>query len=173
MMTLLSKLNSQYLKLAGIGFASLFLALPLNAQGASAQSIAEIASSNDSFDTLVSLLEHAGWTESFDGSNGKVFTVFAPTDDAFDRLPAGTVESLFKPENKEMLYDVLAYHVIGGSVTADQLSSGAVDSKAGGLPLQVDVDQQVMINNATVSEADIIATNGVIHAIDMVLIPQR
>ena len=172
-MTLISKLTSQCLKVAGIGLASLFLALPITAQNAGEQSITEIASSDDSFDTLVSLLEHAGWLESFDGSNGKVFTVFAPTDEAFDQLPEGTVDSLFKPENKEMLYDVLAYHVIGGSITSDQLSSGTVDSKANKLPLQVDVGQQITVNDATVSTADIIATNGVIHTIDMVLIPQR
>ena len=172
-MALLSKLTSQCLKAAGIGFASLFIALPITAQSADAQSISEIASSNDSFDVLTSLLEEAGWVEAFDGSNGKEFTVFAPTDEAFSRLPEGTLESLYEPENREMLYDVIAYHVVGGSVTSDQLSSGAVDSKAGGLPLQVEVGQQITINGATVSTADIAATNGVIHVIDMVLIPQR
>lgn len=172
-MALLSKLTSRCLKAAGIGFASLFMALPITAQSADAQSIAEIASSNDSFDVLTALLKEAGWVGAFDGSNGKEFTVFAPTDAAFGRLPEGTIESLYRPENREMLYDVLAYHVIGGSVTSDQLSSGAVDSKAGGLPLQVEVGQQIMINDATVSAADITATNGVIHVIDMVLIPQR
>ena len=99
-------------------------------------------------------------------------SVFAPTDDAFGRLPAGTIESLYRPENRETLYDVLAYHVIGGSVTSDQLSSGAVDSK-NGLPLQVGVGQRVTVNDATVRAADITATNGVIHVIDTVLIPQR
>ena len=172
-MALLSKLTSRCLKAAGIGFASLFMALPITAQSADAQSIAEIASSNDSFDVLTSLLEQAGWVEAFDGSNGKEFTVFAPTDEAFSRLSEETLESLYEPENREMLYDIIAYHVIGGSVTSDQLSSGAVDSKAGGLPLQVEVGQQITINDATVSTADITATNGVIHVIDMVLIPQR
>ncbi|MEO0942662.1 MAG: fasciclin domain-containing protein, partial [Cyanobacteria bacterium J06642_12] len=85
----------------------------------------------------------------------------------------GTVESLFEPENKEVLFDILAYHFIGGSVTSDQLSSGAVDSKAMGLPLQIEVGDEVTVNDATVSTADITASNGVIHAIDMVLIPQR
>ncbi|MEM7065086.1 MAG: fasciclin domain-containing protein [Cyanobacteria bacterium P01_B01_bin.77] len=172
-MALLSKLTSRCLKAAGIGFVSLFIALPAAAQSSDAQSIAEIASSNDSFDVLTSLLEEAGWVGAFDGSNGKEFTVFAPTDEAFSRLPEGTLESLYEPENRETLYDVLAYHVVGGSVTSDQLSSGALNSKAGGLPLQIEVDQQITINNATVSAADITATNGVIHVIDMVLIPQR
>ncbi|NEQ54851.1 MAG: fasciclin domain-containing protein [Leptolyngbya sp. SIO3F4] len=171
-MARLSKLVSQCLKVAGIGLTSLLVALPVTAQSTSNQSITEIAGSSDSFDVLVALLDHAGWLGAFDGSNGKVFTVFAPTDDAFGRLPAGTIESLYKPENKEFLYDVLAYHVIGGSVTSDQLSSGDVDSK-NGLPLQVGVGQQVTINEATVRAADITATNGVIHVIDTVLIPQR
>ncbi len=171
-MTRLSKFVSQCLKVAGIGLTSLLIALPATAQSTSNQSIAQIAGSNDSFDVLVSLLDHAGWVGAFDGSNGKEFTVFAPTDDAFGRLPEGTIESLYKPENRETLYDVLAYHVIGGSVTSDQLASGAVDSK-NGLPLQVDVGQQVTINDATVRTADITATNGVIHVIDTVLIPQR
>lgn len=171
-MTRLSRFISQCLKVAGIGFTSLLIALPATAQSTSDQSIAQIAGSSDSFDVLVSLLEYAGWVGAFDGSNGKEFTVFAPTDDAFGRLPKGTIESLYKPENREILYDVLAYHVIGGSVTSDQLSSGAVDSK-NGLPLQVNVGQQVTINDATVRAADITATNGVIHVIDTVLIPQR
>lgn len=172
-MARLSKLTARCLQAVSIGFTSLLIALPITAQNADAQSIAEIASSNDSFEILTSLLEEANWIGAFDGSNGKEFTVFAPTDEAFSRLPEGTLESLYKPENRETLYDVLAYHVIGGSVTSDQLSSGAVNSKAGGLPLQVEVGQQVTINDATVSTADITATNGVIHVIDMVLIPQR
>ena len=171
-MTLFSGLASKCLKMAGIGVTSLLIALPITTQSANAQSISEIAGSNDSFDVLTALLDHAGWLGAFDGSNGKVFTVFAPTDDAFGRLPKGTIESLYQPENREVLYDVLAYHVIGGNVTSDQLSSGAVDSK-NGLPLQVSVGQQVSINDATVSMADITASNGVIHVIDTVLIPQR
>ncbi|MEM1256327.1 MAG: fasciclin domain-containing protein [Cyanobacteria bacterium P01_H01_bin.21] len=171
-MTRLSKLTSQCLKIAGIGFTSLLIALPVTAQSTSSQSITQIAGSNDSFDVLVSLMKHAGILEAFNGTNGKEFTVFAPTDDAFGRLSEGTIESLYRPENREMLLDVLAYHVIGGSVTSDQLSSGAVDSK-NGLPLQVSVGQQVTVNSATVRTADITANNGVIHAIDTVLIPQR
>ena len=171
-MTLLSKLTSQCLKVASIGFTSLLIALPATAQSAGDQSISEIVESNDSFDVLLSLLDHAGWVGAFDGSNGKTFTVFAPTDAAFALLPEEAVASLYEPENRETLYDVLAYHVVGGNVTSDQLSSGAVDSK-NGLPLQVTVGQQVTINDATVSTADIAASNGVIHVIDKVLIPQR
>ena len=169
----LSKIASRCLKATGIGLASLAIALPATAQGNSGPSIAQITSSSDSFDVLESLLEHAGWTKFFDGSNGKTFTVFAPTDDAFSRLPEGVVNSLYKSENRETLYDILAYHVIGGEVMSSQLASGPVKSKAGGLPLQVTVGQEVRINNATVQTADISASNGVVHVIDTVLIPQR
>ncbi|MEM6253889.1 MAG: fasciclin domain-containing protein [Cyanobacteria bacterium P01_D01_bin.156] len=165
-----SKLISQCLKAAGVGLTSLLIAFPATAQ--SEPSISQIAGSSDSFDVLTALLEHAGWLGAFNGTNGKVFTVFAPTDDAFGRLPEGTIESLYKPENRETLYDVLAYHVIGGSVTSDQLASGDVGSK-NGLPLAVNVGQQVTVNDATVVAADITASNGVIHVIDTVLIPKR
>ncbi|MEM9907358.1 MAG: fasciclin domain-containing protein [Cyanobacteria bacterium P01_D01_bin.44] len=172
-MTRLPRLTSQCLKIAGIAFASLFIALPATAQSTSDQSIAEIAGSNDSFDVLTALLDHAGWLGAFDGSNGKEFTVFAPTDDAFGRLPEGTIESLYQPENRELLYSVLAYHVVGGSLTSDQLLSGDLSTKHGGQTLAVSLGQQVTVNDATVSTADITASNGVIHVIDAVLIPQQ
>lgn len=168
-----SKLTSQCLTIAGIGFASLFITLPATAQSTSDQSIAEIAGTSDSFDVLTALLNHAGWLGAFDGSNGKVFTVFAPTDDAFGRLPEGTIESLFQPENRETLYSVLAYHVVGGSLTADELLPGALHTKHGGQPLEVGLGQQVTVNDATVSTADITASNGIIHVVDTVLIPPQ
>ncbi|MEM8807248.1 MAG: fasciclin domain-containing protein [Cyanobacteria bacterium P01_G01_bin.38] len=171
-MTRLPRLTSQCLKIAGIAFASLLIALPATAQSSSDQSIAEIAGSNDSFDVLTALLDHAGWLGAFDGSNGKEFTVFAPTDDAFGRLPEGTIESLYQPENRELLYSVLAYHVVGGSLTSDQLLSGDLSTKHGGQTLTVSLGQQVTVNDATVSTADITASNGVIHVVDTVLIPQ-
>lgn len=167
-----SKLTSNSLKVLGGGLASLLIALPATAQVNGNQSISQIAESSNSFDVLTSLIKHAGFFGAFDGTNGKEFTIFAPTDDAFGRLPKGTIEALYKPENRDTLYDILAYHMIGGSVTSDQLSSGSVGSK-NGLPLQINLGQQVTVNNATVRLADITASNGVIHAIDTVLIPQR
>ena len=172
-MTRLFQFTSQCLKVAGIGLTSLFIALPAMAQGTRDQSIAEIAGASDSFDVLTALLDHAGWLGAFDGSNGKEFTVFAPTDDAFGRLPEGTLESLFQPENREMLYSVLAYHVVGGSLTADQLLPGALLTKHSGQTLDVDLGQQVTVNDATVSTADIMASNGIIHVVDTVLIPPQ
>ena len=107
-MMISARATTRLLKFAGVGIASLFLASSLPARSVNAESIAEIASSNDSFETLTSLLEYAGWVGLLDGSNGKEFTVFAPTDEAFEQLPEGTVERLFEPENKEMLFDILA-----------------------------------------------------------------
>lgn len=172
-MALFSQFTSQCLKVAAIGFTSVFMALPVAAQSANDRSIAEISVSNESFDTFSALLVRAGFLAAFDGTNGKNFTVFVPTDKAFSRLPKGTIETLLKPENKDLLNDVLAYHVIGGTVTSNQLSSGSVKSKAMGLPLRLNVGRKVMVNGATVTTADIAASNGVIHAIDTVLIPNR
>ena len=171
-MTRLSKLTSQWLKAASIGFASLLIALPATAQGSDSQSIAQIAGSSDSFDVLTSLLKHAGFLGAFDGSNGKEFTVFAPTDDAFGRLPSGTIESLFQPENSELLTTILTYHVVSGSVLSTDLSSGSVDSVAGA-PLEIAVGSGVMVNESNVVSADIEASNGVIHVVDQVLLPPQ
>ncbi len=180
-MTITCKSVSRFLAMTGLGLGSLVLAFPSNAetapqveviaQASSAPSIAAIASSSNSFDVLTALINHAGWTGAFDSPN-KSFTVFAPTDDAFGRLPKGTIEQLFKPESKEMLYDILAYHVIGGSVTSGSLTNGPVKTK-NGLPLEISLGQGVRINSANVSQADINASNGTIHVIDQVLIPNR
>ncbi len=180
-MTIASKPFSRFITLAGFGLGSLLFALPGRAevapkvetlaQASGSPTIAAIASSSSSFDVLTALLNHAGWTGAFD-SPSKSFTVFAPTDDAFGRLPKGTIEQLFKPESKEMLYDVLAYHVIGGSVTSDALANGPVTTK-NGLPIEVSLGQGVRVNSANVSQADISASNGTIHVIDQVLIPNR
>lgn len=132
--------------------------------------IVNIASTNDSFDVLTALVKHAGLVGVLNGDTE--FTVFAPTDAAFGRLPAGTIESLFQPENKELLTTILTYHVVAGSVQSTQLSSGSVDSVAG-LPLEVAVDSGVTVNSANVVQADITASNGIIHVVDQVLLPPQ
>lgn len=181
-MTIARKSISRFLTLASLsGLSSLVFAMPgkaetapsaeVVAQASGSPTIAAIASSSSSFDVLTALLNHAGWTGAFDSPN-KTFTVFAPTDDAFGRLPKGTIEFLFKPESKERLYDILSYHVIGGSVTSGSLTNGPVKAK-NGLPLEVSLGQGVRINSANVSQADISASNGTIHVIDQVLIPNR
>jgi len=100
------------------------------------------------------------------------FTVFAPTDAAFAKLPAGTVESLLKPENKSKLVAVLTYHVVPGAVMADQVTKLTEAKTVNGADVKVSVhDGKVMINNADVVTPDIQASNGVIHVIDAVLLP--
>lgn len=138
--------------------------------GDDGNTIVSIASSNDSFDVLTALLKHAELVGVLNGDTE--FTVFAPTDAAFGRLPEGTIESLFQAENKELLKTILTYHVVPGTVLSTDLSSGSVDSVAG-IPLTVSVDGGVAINTANVVQADIAASNGVIHVIDSVLLPPQ
>jgi uncharacterized surface protein with fasciclin (FAS1) repeats len=123
------------------------------------------------FNTLAAALKAAGLVDALKGPGP--FTVFAPTDEAFARLPSGTLESLLKPENKEQLRKILTYHVVAGRVTASEvlkidsartLEGGSVTIHAG--------ENGVTINNAHVIKTDIVASNGVIHVIDTVLIPQ-
>ena len=132
--------------------------------------IVSIASTNDSFDVLTSLLKHAKLVGVLNGETE--FTVFAPTDDAFGRLPAGTIESLYQPENQELLATILTYHVVPGSVMSTQLSSGRVNSVAG-IPLDITVGSGVRVNDANVVKADIEASNGIIHVVDAVILPPQ
>jgi len=122
------------------------------------------------FNTLVAAVKAAGLVDTLKGDGP--FTVFAPTDEAFAKLPEGTVESLLKPENKDKLVDILTYHVVSGDVpstTAVTLTeANAVNSKK--LKLKVD-GGKLFINNAQVVKADINTSNGVIHVIDNVLLP--
>jgi uncharacterized surface protein with fasciclin (FAS1) repeats len=135
--------------------------------------IVEVAVGNKSFTTLVAAVKAAGLVETLSGAGP--FTVFAPTDEAFAKLPAGTVEELVKPENKEKLTAILTYHVLAGKVmAADAIAAdGKMVKTVNGQELAVKVkDGKVMINDATVIIADVAASNGVIHAIDTVLLPK-
>ncbi|MEP1060111.1 MULTISPECIES: fasciclin domain-containing protein [Cyanophyceae] len=120
-----------------------------------------------SFKTLARAVEAAGLTQTV--QQGGNFTVFAPTDAAFTALPAGTLAKLLKPENKALLRQVLAYHVVPGTVPSSALKTGLVKTLGGGLAVRVDGDK-VVVNNASVIQADIAASNGVVHAINRVLI---
>lgn len=138
---------------------------------ASAGTIVDVAAANGSFKTLTAAIEAAGLTETLSGEGP--FTVFAPTDAAFAALPPGTVENLLKPENKEQLVQLLTYHVVPQSLPASGLQSGEVTTVAGA-PLNVSVDaaaQTVKVNEASVTQADVQASNGVIHVVDQVLMP--
>lgn len=138
--------------------------------GHTGNTIVSIASTNDSFDVLTALLKHAKLVGVLNGETE--FTVFAPTDDAFGRLPAGTIESLYQPENRELLATILTYHVVPGSVRSTDLSSGSVDSVAG-IPLDIAVGAGVTVNSANVVAADIEASNGIIHVVDAVILPPQ
>jgi uncharacterized surface protein with fasciclin (FAS1) repeats len=131
--------------------------------------IVDVASDNDSFDTLVQAVQAANLGETL--SSEGPYTVFAPTDEAFNQLPDGALDFLLQPENQDLLAEVLTYHVVSGSVMSGDLSSGGVDTLNGGIAVGVS-DNGVVINNASVVTADIEASNGVIHVINRVLIPE-
>ncbi len=132
--------------------------------------IVDIAASNGNFNTLVAAVTAAGLVDTLKGEGP--FTVFAPTDAAFAALPAGTVDSLLLPENKDQLTAILTYHVVPGAVTSDQLAGQRLSSATvNGTEVHIDGTDGVTVENATVTTADIIASNGVIHVIDSVLLP--
>ena len=122
------------------------------------------------FKTLAAALKAADLVDTLKGSGP--FTVFAPTDEAFAKLPAGTVEDLLKPENKAKLTAILTYHVVPGAVKAEQVTELDEAKTVNGAMVKVSTaDGKVMINDATVVKADIAASNGVIHVIDKVILP--
>ncbi|RVT83164.1 fasciclin domain-containing protein [Rhodobacteraceae bacterium CCMM004] len=139
-----------------------------------ANDIVSIASGNDDFSTLVAAVQAAGLVDTLQGPGP--FTVFAPTNAAFAALPPGTVDTLLRPENRAQLTDILTYHVVPGRITADQLVGRRtrVATVQGGtvhIDGRVGKTGAVRVNNANVILPDIIASNGVIHAIDAVLMP--
>jgi len=148
----------------------LAMAMPA-ASGSAQMDIVDTAVAAGSFQTLATALQAAGLVETLKGKGP--FTVFAPTDEAFSKLPAGTVESLLKPENKEKLKAILLYHVVSGDVTAAQVVKLASAKTVNGQDLKLTVnDGSVMVNEAKVVKADVLASNGVIHVIDTVLLPK-
>jgi uncharacterized surface protein with fasciclin (FAS1) repeats len=139
--------------------------------GSAQKDIVDTAVAAGSFKTLTTALQVAGLADTLKGKGP--FTVFAPTDEAFSKLPAGTVESLLKPENKEKLKAILLYHVVSGDVTAAQVVKLSSAKTINGQDLKLTVnDGTVMVNDATVIKADVLASNGVIHVIDTVLLPK-
>ncbi len=120
--------------------------------------------------TLVAAVQAGGLVETLKGPGP--FTVFAPTNDAFNKLPAGTVETLLKPENKAKLVDILTYHVVPGALKAADLQDGQMLTTVEGKQLKVTKSNgMVMVNGAKVETADVISSNGVTHVIDTVLMP--
>jgi uncharacterized surface protein with fasciclin (FAS1) repeats len=156
-------------------FASAF-ALSVIAGQASASNIVEVAQGAGTFKTLLAAAEAAGLAGAL--STGKNLTVFAPTDDAFAALPAGTVENLLKPENKDQLAAILSYHVLPRELASNQLPGRTIHVrtiKSGGdrtLAVAKNAHTgKVTVDGANVISADIAASNGIVHVIDKVMLP--
>ena len=135
---------------------------------ASVGTIVDVASSNPDFSTLVAAVSAAGLVETLSGEGP--FTVFAPTNAAFAALPAGVLDALLLPENKDALVKILTYHVVPGSVLAADIADGDV-ATVEGQNVTLSTANGVTVNGANVVTADVLASNGVIHVIDAVLVP--
>ena len=136
---------------------------------AKAADIVDTAVSAGSFKTLVAAVQAAGLVDTLKGEGP--FTVFAPTDEAFAALPAGTVDDLLKPENKDQLVKILTYHVVPGKVMSSDLKDDMMAKTVEGGEVKIDLDNGAMVNDAKVVTADIAVDNGVIHVIDKVIMP--
>ena len=132
--------------------------------------IVDTAVSAGSFETLVAAVQAAGLVDTLKGDGP--FTVFAPTDAAFAALPEGTVENLLKPENKDQLTAILTYHVVPGKVMSTDLSDDMEATTVQGEAVTIDLDNGVQVEEANVVSADIETSNGVIHVIDAVILPE-
>lgn len=144
--------------------------LTLGSVSAKAADIVDTAVSAGSFNTLVTAVQAAGLVETLKGEGP--FTVFAPTDEAFAKLPAGTVEDLLKPENKDKLVSILTYHVVPGKVmSGDIAGKEMMVASVQGDTIDVNATNGVMVDGASVVTADIETDNGVIHVIDSVIMP--
>jgi uncharacterized surface protein with fasciclin (FAS1) repeats len=155
-------------------FCAAVMALPMTAAHAdnhgATKDIVDTAVAAGSFTTLVAAVKAADLVETLKSTGP--FTVFAPTDEAFAKLPAGTVEDLLKPENKAKLAAILTYHVIPGKVMAADIAGKKLNVKTvQGSELAIDATNGVKVDTATVTTADVAASNGVIHIIDTVLMP--
>jgi uncharacterized surface protein with fasciclin (FAS1) repeats len=142
-----------------------------DAKKSDVKTIVDVASASGSFNTLMAAVKAADLTETLSGPGP--FTVFAPTDKAFAALPKGTLEKLLKPENKATLVKLLTYHVVSGAVESKTLKSGQVKTVEGtSMMVKVGKDGKVTVDNATVKAVDVKASNGIIHVIDQVIVPE-
>jgi uncharacterized surface protein with fasciclin (FAS1) repeats len=161
---------SLFVKFAGAVMAASLFAAPAFAGMSGKKDIVDVAAGDPQFSTLVAAVKAAGLVDTLK-SKGP-FTVFAPTNDAFAKLPAGTVDTLLKPENKAKLVKVLTYHVVAGKTKSKDLAGKKLDvATVEGSKVAVDGTNGVKVNTATVIKADVYASNGVIHVIDTVLLP--
>jgi uncharacterized surface protein with fasciclin (FAS1) repeats len=152
--------------------AALALSLGVGASASQAADIVDTAASAGSFETLVTAVEAAGLVETLKGQGP--FTVFAPTDEAFAKLPEGTVDDLLKPENKDQLVAILTYHVVPGKTMSSDIAGKELEvATVEGSEVTIDAtDGAVKVDDATVTQADIETDNGVIHVIDTVIAPE-
>ncbi|WP_119420115.1 fasciclin domain-containing protein [Desertibaculum subflavum] len=164
-------LRKTFLGLAATAALALVAACSSNATTQSAD-IVDTAVKAGQFNTLTAAVKAAGLVDTLKGPGP--FTVFAPTDAAFNKLPPGTVENLLKPENKAQLVSVLTYHVVPGRVASTALAGKVTEAKTvQGQSVKIDGTRGgVMVDNARVVSADVGATNGVIHVIDTVILPK-
>ena len=151
---------------ATIGFA-----VTATAATAAEKDIVDTAVEAGSFETLVAAVKAADLVDTLKGEGP--FTVFAPTDEAFAKLPDGTVEDLLKPENKDRLTAILTYHVIATEITSDEIAGQALEVQTvESDTVMVDATDGVTVDGANVIQADVMASNGVIHVIDQVIMPE-
>lgn len=168
-------IERRYEKMSFLRITAVLVALALltGSAPARAANIVDVAASNPDFSTLVAAVKAAGLVDTL--ANGGPFTVFAPTNKAFQKLPKGTVESLLKPENKDKLVAVLTYHVVPGTVKAADvaaLENGTKVETVNGADVVVkQAGKNIFLNKSKVIATDVLADNGVIHVIDTVLIP--
>lgn len=161
---------SKMISLLAVAVAVILLAIPVRASEKA--DIVDTAVAAGSFKTLVAAVKAADLVETLKGKGP--FTVFAPTDEAFAKLPAGTVETLLKPENKAKLVAILTYHVVAGDVRSDAVVKMTEAKTVNGKTATIKVaDGKVMIDGANVVKTDIECTNGVIHVIDAVILPKE
>jgi uncharacterized surface protein with fasciclin (FAS1) repeats len=160
------------IKILSVITLAIFLsATALIASSHTKKDIVDTAVSAGSFNTLVAAVQAADLVDTLKGEGP--FTVFAPTDDAFAKLPAGTVEDLLKPENKDKLKAVLTYHVVSGKYMAKDVATMKMADTVNGQSVMISMDAgNVMVDNAKVVQADIECSNGVIHVIDTVILPK-
>ena len=161
-------MKTKFLIAAAAALACIGAAAPAHAD--ETQTIAEIASSDPQFSTLVAALKAADLVGPFDSCTDAKTTVFAPTNAAFDALPEGLLEKLLLPENVAVLTAILTYHVVPGKVMSADVTAGDVATVEGST-IAITTDGGVKVNGANVVSVDVAASNGVIHVIDQVIVP--
>ncbi|OWY04335.1 fasciclin domain-containing protein [Thioclava sp. IC9] len=156
--------------MAAVLAGTALVSAPAHADNHDGMDIVDTAVNAGSFETLVAAVQAAGLVDTLKGEGP--FTVFAPTDEAFAALPEGTVDDLLKPENKDKLTSILTYHVVPGKVMSGDLSDGMMAATVQGSEVTIKTDPAVMVDDANVTQADVEASNGVIHVIDKVIMPK-